>query len=416
MITIQEITIYDAYSNPIESLVQWDSDVYIYVNDSEIDEAYGVHFFNVTMDEAYVVTSTYSNGILKAKIPNDLLTQAYAIVGYINITKNGEQKSLYRFRINIIKKPKPSNYIYVDSKDYVNLEEVLSECRDYADSASGSASNASKSASSAAVSANSAADSAKDAGNSANSAADSKAGARDAEVSAKDYAKEAESWAHGSTSTELAASSGENITTDSGENIFVIFRQDEDEDNAKYYAEQARTSASNASGSATAAGKSAINAASSAESANTSKNAAADSATAAKASVTNAKASETNAEKHSAAAKACETNAGKSAEAAQASATAAESSASEAESSSLASKSYAVGGTGTRQGEDEDNAKYYYEQSKKDGTAAQEVIRMIMMTGSVFTILTCDDGSILLTDDGEDIVAVRKLCMGACKS
>ena len=116
-------------------------------------------------------------------------------------------------------------------------------------------------------------------------------------------------------------------------------RYGEDTDNAKYYYEQSLINASDAnksagivqesaeiaSSSATIAQNSAESANSSSESASNSANAAANSASAAKISEDNAKASKDSI----------------------------------LESSNL-SKSYAVGSTGTRDGEDTDNAKYYY--------------------------------------------------------
>lgn len=85
---------------------------------------------------------------------------------------------------------------------------------------------------------------------------------------------------------------------------------------------------------------------------------AAASAEAAAESETNSKASET-------ASKTSETNAKASETASKASETAAAESETNAENYADASKSYAVGGTGTREGEDTDNAKYYKEQAQQ---------------------------------------------------
>lgn len=123
-----------------------------------------------------------------------------------------------------------------------------------------------------------------------------------------------------------------------------------------------------------------------------SENAAKASETAAKTSETNAKASETAAAKSATAAAISETNAKASEKSAsQSAATATSEAASASQSASTAidkatiatqkateiigkaesaadsatkAQSYAVGGTGSREGEDSDNAKYYYEQSK----------------------------------------------------
>lgn len=109
-----------------------------------------------------------------------------------------------------------------------------------------------------------------------------------------------------------------------------------------------------------------------------SENAAKASETAAKTSETNAKASETAAAKSATAAEASESNAKVSETSASQSASTATDKANiatqkateiigKAESaadSATKAQSYAVGGTGSREGEDSDNAKYYYQQAK----------------------------------------------------
>lgn len=167
-------------------LVQWDKDVLIHINHPDITKAYNVHFFNSLCDEALVVTSTYSSGDLKVKIPNKLLTQSLPITGYVYIIEGNESKSLYGFRLMVRKRPCPSNYIYVESEDYVSLEKVLAECRAFAENALNSENNA------------------------------------------LNYAKESESFAHGGTGTRI----------------------NEEQDNAKYYSEISHEEANKSSKSA----------------------------------------------------------------------------------------------------------------------------------------------------------------------
>lgn len=102
-----------------------------------------------------------------------------------------------------------------------------------------------------------------------------------------------------------------------------------------------------------------------------SETAAAKSATAAAISETNAKASETSASESSATATEKASSASQSADTAAEKADIATQKAAEiigkaesAEESATKAQSYAVGGTGSREGEDSDNAKYYYQQAK----------------------------------------------------
>ncbi len=141
-----DISVLDENGCRINTLVQWDKNVFIYIDEEDIDSAYNVHFFNDKKDEAYVVNSSYSNKVLSAKIPNELLTNCLTIFGYIYIEKNNCGKSIYNFKIPVRKRPRPSDYIYVQSDDYVSIMAVLSECKQWASSASTSAANAQGSA------------------------------------------------------------------------------------------------------------------------------------------------------------------------------------------------------------------------------------------------------------------------------
>ena len=129
------VNAYDINKREIRNLVQWDKDVYIYIHERNIGSAQPMHFFNQKSDIAYVVETTFSNGVLKAKIPNLLLQQAYPITGYIYVSIDGGNRSVYRTRINIEPRQRPSDYIYVDTYDYVSVSEILTECRQCASDA-----------------------------------------------------------------------------------------------------------------------------------------------------------------------------------------------------------------------------------------------------------------------------------------
>lgn len=121
---MQKIDVYDSSGNNLTNLVQWDENVNVYIQHPDISKAYNVHFFNSSCCHALVVESSYSENKLKVKIPNVLLTQALPIMGYVYITKDDESKSLYGFSLTVRKRPQPSNYVYVDSKDYISVEDI----------------------------------------------------------------------------------------------------------------------------------------------------------------------------------------------------------------------------------------------------------------------------------------------------
>ena len=140
----------------------------------------------------------------------------------------------------------------------------------------------------------------------------------------------------------------------------------------------ARESSATATAKASAASGSATQAAAAQKAASASESAAKASETAAKASETAAKAAQTGAETAESNAKDSATAAAGSARSASGAATAASGSASQAQASAAAAaqsaasvdginktaQSWAVGGTGTRDGEDTDNAKYWAEQAQ----------------------------------------------------
>ena len=167
---MQEITVYDVYGNTLTNLVQFDTNVHICINDSRITAAYQVQFFNSTSERALVMDSTFKDGILDAKIPNDLLEQPYAINGYVRVEENGEGKCLYGFKIAVRKKPQPYNWVHVDSHDYVTFAEIIDECKQFAADANDSSTKAKNSEIAASTSAANAKTSENNAANSASAA------------------------------------------------------------------------------------------------------------------------------------------------------------------------------------------------------------------------------------------------------
>lgn len=260
---MQEIVVYDSQGNSLTSLVQWDSDVCVYIKVDEIESAYRVHFFNNTLEESLVVDSTYSSGILKAKIPNLLLTQPLIIFGYVSVVKDGETKSLYGFKINVRKKPMPSNYIYVDTKDWVDAEAILQECADYASSSSTSATNAKTSETNAANSASASSISASNAKISEQAAATSATNAKTSE----NNAKTSEGNALNSANTALQSAneanlSAQNASTSESNAAESEFKSKQSENAAKTSETNAAKSEENAAYSAASANISEENAAS----------------------------------------------------------------------------------------------------------------------------------------------------------
>ncbi len=160
-----------------------------------------------------------------------------------------------------------------------------------------------------------------------------------------------------------------------------------DTNNSKYWSTQSANSATAASASQSAAKTSETNAAAS-------KTAAASSQSAAKTSETNAAASKTAAANSASAAKTSETNAATSKTAAANSASAAKTSETNAATSAKTAESWAIGGTGSRSGEDTNNAKYWAEQAE---TTVTGVVSLNGNGGKITLAVDNSTGDISIT-------------------
>ena len=134
-----EVVSYDINGNEISNLVQWDNDVFIYIQENEIDRAFPMHFYNTESKFAYVVETTFEDGKLKAKVPNILLCQPHRIFGYVYMSLDSGQRSVYRTTINMKPRPQPSDLAEIGTPDFVSITSILDECKLCADNSDKSA-------------------------------------------------------------------------------------------------------------------------------------------------------------------------------------------------------------------------------------------------------------------------------------
>ena len=152
-----EIQVLDSDNQRLLQLMQWDKDVIVQLKEPSIQKAYNVHFANQESTNSYVVKSTYLDGVLKTKIPNVLLTTEYPIFGYVYVDKpDGECRSVYGFRIAVRRRPQPSDYVYVESQDYISITKISDECKAYRDKCAALVATATEQATLASQSANAA--------------------------------------------------------------------------------------------------------------------------------------------------------------------------------------------------------------------------------------------------------------------
>lgn len=124
----------DANGYTVTELAQWDTGVVLYFSHDLIDAAYEVHFSNNRSGYAYIVESSYNDGVLTVTIPDALLQTFRPIDGYIcTEDASGTKRSLLVFRIVVNRRAQPSDYLSTESSDYTYITESLAEINDFLD-------------------------------------------------------------------------------------------------------------------------------------------------------------------------------------------------------------------------------------------------------------------------------------------
>lgn len=119
----------DKNGDPVYNLTQWDYNQQLIVDceDYNIISAPAVHFCNANSTEAYSVQSTMSDGVIKADIPNVLLTEALKIIAYLFVIDDDSGKTVYTIEIPVRKRVKPSDYEYTENIEVVTLSQLISQ-------------------------------------------------------------------------------------------------------------------------------------------------------------------------------------------------------------------------------------------------------------------------------------------------
>lgn len=127
-----EVTCLDTYGEIVTSLTQWDIDQSLIIEDSGLATAPTFHFCNKNSIEALVVASSMdTNGAITVKVPNSLLTESLPIIAYMYVystTTSG--KTMATIKIPVEKRPKPSEYKYVENIDVVSAAKIEQEVQD----------------------------------------------------------------------------------------------------------------------------------------------------------------------------------------------------------------------------------------------------------------------------------------------
>lgn len=107
-----------------DSLYQYDVNQVLAISGSGLTVPPVIHFTNRNpkqTDDALVVQSTISSGVVKANIPNSLLLEPYDIIAYMYSVADSAGKTLETIRIPVIKRAKPADFEYSDN---ISIETV----------------------------------------------------------------------------------------------------------------------------------------------------------------------------------------------------------------------------------------------------------------------------------------------------
>ena len=137
-----EVKCLDSYGNTIDNFSQWDIDQKITISlddygDDKLSIAPMIHFSNKQRKredkDALVVRSTILEGnTVVVNVPNILLQEPYPLLVYVYLTDDEDvssQKTVLSTEIIVRKRPKPSNYYYVENIERITAQQIKKEIK-----------------------------------------------------------------------------------------------------------------------------------------------------------------------------------------------------------------------------------------------------------------------------------------------
>ncbi len=119
---------FDCYgSYTTDSVYQWDLNRQLSIKGLDFDSAPSIHFTNKTREEALVVQSSISDGVITCDVPNILLQERYDITAYICSLVDQKLVTYETIKIPIIRRAKPANYVYTDNVEITTYDSLMAE-------------------------------------------------------------------------------------------------------------------------------------------------------------------------------------------------------------------------------------------------------------------------------------------------
>ena len=125
-----------------DSVYQWDLNHTLAITGLDPNYSPSVHFCNRKSTEAIVVKVTARGNSCTVPIPNELLAEPYDIIAYVYSYGAVDAKTVEVINIPLIKRPKPTDYVFTENEDILNfmaldhritkyIEEHNAECEEF---------------------------------------------------------------------------------------------------------------------------------------------------------------------------------------------------------------------------------------------------------------------------------------------
>lgn len=111
----------------VDKVTQWDANRKLRITGLSLSVAPVIYFGNKKSITATGVNATRSGGVITCDVPNALLTESYPIYAYVQITENGETKTIETIKIPVTAAKEPDDYVFYDNIPVVTYSSLETE-------------------------------------------------------------------------------------------------------------------------------------------------------------------------------------------------------------------------------------------------------------------------------------------------
>ena len=123
----------DANGNKKNFLYQYDKGQTLVLEGLDYNITPEVHFTTSAFDEALIAPCTFSNGTLRAPVPDALLMDSRTINVYIYLHNSAVGETVETMDIFVLPRKKPTDYIYTDSMYILGIGGLSKAINNYLD-------------------------------------------------------------------------------------------------------------------------------------------------------------------------------------------------------------------------------------------------------------------------------------------